>query len=233
MSGLLIGCARVSADERDLAAQRNALASLGVPSERVYVDYGLTAIHRDRPCLREALTACRANDTLVVTKLDRLARSLSGARNIVDVLIRREVTLNLGGSGHEPIAPVASCRRSSPAAGCALASRRSPSGCRCPSKFMWRSADFRRRSRRPRIFVVAEPLTNVAKHARQRATGIGRVEAGMLRVRVRDDGVGGARPGGHGLVGPPRPLAVLTGTPRIENAADGGTLVAADLPLPG
>ena len=42
---------------------------------------------RSKPCpawLREALAACRAGDTLVVTKLDLLARSLPDARDIVD-----------------------------------------------------------------------------------------------------------------------------------------------------
>ena len=106
MSGLLIGYARVSTDAQDLTAQRNALAHLGVAAERVYVDHGLTGTHRDRPGLREALAACRASDTLVVTKLDRLARSLPDARDIVDDLTRRQVKLNLGGSLHDPTDPV-------------------------------------------------------------------------------------------------------------------------------
>src|SRR4051794_22309778 len=53
-----------------------------------------------------ALAACRAGDTLVVTKLDRLARSLPDAREIVDDLTRREVKLNLSGSVHDPSDPV-------------------------------------------------------------------------------------------------------------------------------
>ena len=74
--------------------------------KRIYVDHGLTGTNRDRPGLREALAACRSGDTLIVTKLDRLARSLPDARDIVDELTSREVKLNLGGSIHNPTDPV-------------------------------------------------------------------------------------------------------------------------------
>src|SRR5207344_3235121 len=56
--------------------------------------------------LREALAACRAGDTLVVTKLDRLARSLPDARDIVDELTARDVKLSIGGSVHDLTDPV-------------------------------------------------------------------------------------------------------------------------------
>jgi signal transduction histidine kinase len=83
-------------------------------------------------------------------------------------------------------------------------------------------------------FVVAEALTNVAKHARAgRATVAARVEDGTFRVQVRDDGVGGARPDGSGLLGLADRLAALGGQLRIESPADGGTLVAADIRLGG
>jgi signal transduction histidine kinase len=83
-------------------------------------------------------------------------------------------------------------------------------------------------------FVIAEALTNVAKHAQaRRATVTARVEDGTLQVRVRDDGVGGARPDGSGLLGLADRLAVLDGHLRVESPTDGGTLVAADIPLSG
>jgi len=106
MTALLIGYARVSTDEQDLTAQRDGLASLGVAPARIYVDHGLTGTNRERPGLREAMAACRDGDTLVVTKLDRLARSLPDAREIIDDLTRRQVTLSLGGSLHDPTDPV-------------------------------------------------------------------------------------------------------------------------------
>ena len=106
MAALLIGYARVSTDQQDLTAQRNGLAALGVAINRIYVDQGLTGTNRERPGLREALAACREGDTLVVTKLDRLARSLPDARAIADDLTQRQVRLNLGGSVYDPTAPV-------------------------------------------------------------------------------------------------------------------------------
>ena len=106
VTGLKIGYARVSTDDQDLTAQRDALAALGVDPDRVYVDHGLTGTNRDRPGLREAMAACRAGDALVVTKLDRLARSLPDARDIVAELTARDVALSLGGSVHDPTDPV-------------------------------------------------------------------------------------------------------------------------------
>jgi PAS domain S-box-containing protein len=81
-------------------------------------------------------------------------------------------------------------------------------------------------------FVVAEALTNVAKHARAaHAVVTARVAGRALVIQVRDDGVGGARPDGSGLLGLRDRLAVLDGRLRVESPAGGGTLVAADIPL--
>jgi signal transduction histidine kinase len=51
-------------------------------------------------------------------------------------------------------------------------------------------------------------------------------------VQVRDDGVGGVRPEGSGLVGLADRLAALDGRLRIDSPAEGGTLVAAAIPVP-
>ena len=106
MAVMLIGYARRSTDDQDLTVQRDGLTALGVKAKRIYVDHGLTWPNRDRPGLREALAACRAGDTLVVTKLDRLARSLPDARDIVEELTAAEVKLNIGGSVHDPNDPM-------------------------------------------------------------------------------------------------------------------------------
>lgn len=103
---MLIGYARVSTVDQDLTAQRDALEALGVGQQDIHVDHGMTGTNRARPGLREALAAVRAGDTLVVTKLDRLARSLPDARDIADELTRKGVALSLGGSVYDPNDPV-------------------------------------------------------------------------------------------------------------------------------
>jgi signal transduction histidine kinase len=81
-------------------------------------------------------------------------------------------------------------------------------------------------------FTVAEALTNVAKHARARHAQVtARVTDGALRLQVRDDGVGGARPDGGGLLGLADRLIVLDGSLRVDSPRDGGTVIAADIPI--
>lgn len=106
MSGMRVGYARCSTVEQDVEAQRQALIGLGVEVERIYVDHGLSGRHRDRPALNEAVAAVRRGDTFIVTKLDRLARSVRDAHDLVDVLTSRGVTLQIGASVHDPEDPV-------------------------------------------------------------------------------------------------------------------------------
>ena len=79
VTGVSTGYARCSTDKRDLTAQRHALRQLGVSDERMYLDHGMTGRNRSRPGLQQALAAVREGDTLVVPKLDRLARSVPDA----------------------------------------------------------------------------------------------------------------------------------------------------------
>jgi signal transduction histidine kinase len=81
-------------------------------------------------------------------------------------------------------------------------------------------------------FIVAEALTNVAKHAHARHAQVtARVADGALQVQVRDDGVGGAHSEGGGLLGLADRLGVLDGTLRVDSPHHGGTLIAADIPI--
>jgi signal transduction histidine kinase len=81
-------------------------------------------------------------------------------------------------------------------------------------------------------FIVAEALTNIMKHARAGSAEVRVSDCdGVLKVEVRDDGVGGADPDGHGLVGMSDRVATLGGLLTIESPVSGGTLVSAALPL--
>jgi len=106
MTETRIGYARCSTDKQDLAAQRAMLEELGVAPDRIYMDRGLTGTTRARPGLDQALAAVRAGDTLVVPKLDRLARSVPDARQIADALVERGVKLALGTSVYDPADPM-------------------------------------------------------------------------------------------------------------------------------
>lgn len=89
MTEIQIGYTRCSTDKQDLTAQQEALVKLDVSPDRIYIDKGLTGSNRQRPGLDQVLTAVRSGDTLVVPKLDRLARSVPDARQIADALRAR------------------------------------------------------------------------------------------------------------------------------------------------
>ena len=106
MNDTLIGYARCSTDKQDLTAQRERLRELGVTEKRIYLDHRLTGTNRKRPGLDQALAAVREGDTLVVPKLDRLARSVPDARDIGDSLAQRGIKLSLGGQVYDPTDPM-------------------------------------------------------------------------------------------------------------------------------
>ena len=109
MTATLIGYARCSTDRQDPAVQLQALLELDVAEDRIYTDHGLTGTTgttRARPGLDQALAAVRQGDTLVVPKLDRLARSVPDARAIADRLRERGVKLALGRALYDPGDPM-------------------------------------------------------------------------------------------------------------------------------
>lgn len=73
--GVLVGYARVSTAEQNLALQREALLRAGVEPHRIHVDTA-SGVSKNRPGLAAALLDCVEGDTLCVWKLDRLGRSM-------------------------------------------------------------------------------------------------------------------------------------------------------------
>jgi signal transduction histidine kinase len=82
-------------------------------------------------------------------------------------------------------------------------------------------------------YVVAEALANVAKHARAEAASVELQRSdGVLRLRIRDDGVGGADPArGSGLVGLSDRVQALGGTVAVESPSGNGTHLEVILPI--
>lgn len=85
---MLVGYARVSTHDQDPALQLDALEKAGC--ERVFTETASGA-QRDRPELKAALDYMRPGDTLVVWRLDRLARSMKQLIETVEGLENREV----------------------------------------------------------------------------------------------------------------------------------------------
>lgn len=79
ISNMLIGYARVSTDDQDLRLQRAALAEAGC--HRTFEEK-VSGAKRDRPELARMLDQIRGDDIVVVTRLDRLARS---TRDLLDI----------------------------------------------------------------------------------------------------------------------------------------------------
>lgn len=85
-----IGYVRVSSRDQNPEAQSAALEAAGC--EKIFVERAPVVLAR-RPVLDETLEWCHHGDTLVVTKLDRLARSLRNLRQLMEALHKRGVEL--------------------------------------------------------------------------------------------------------------------------------------------
>jgi signal transduction histidine kinase len=82
-------------------------------------------------------------------------------------------------------------------------------------------------------YIVSEALTNATRHARASVVEVGAAAGdGVLRVRVRDNGVGGADPErGSGLVGLKDRIEALGGTFAMHSPPGSGTTVSCELPV--
>ena len=82
---MIIGYARVSTDGQTLDAQQAALAAAG--AERVYAEKISGAV-TERKALAKAIAALGRGDVLLVTRLDRLARSTRDLLNVLDTVAK-------------------------------------------------------------------------------------------------------------------------------------------------
>ena len=82
-----LGYARVSTPEQHTEQQETALREEGC--DRVFVDHGISGAAADRPELERLLDQLRDGDVVVVTKLDRLGRSLPQVLDIVETIEQR------------------------------------------------------------------------------------------------------------------------------------------------
>jgi DNA invertase Pin-like site-specific DNA recombinase len=82
---MIVGYARVSTDGQTLDAQHAALKAAG--AEKVYSEK-ISGVVTDRRALARAIDALGPGDTLVVTRLDRLARSTRDLLNVLDTIAK-------------------------------------------------------------------------------------------------------------------------------------------------
>lgn len=96
---MIYGYARVSTkgqakDGNSLEVQKAALIEAGAVESSIYIDT-FTGTKMDRPEFNKLKEILRPGDKLIVTKLDRLGRSVSQASEIITELIDREVEINV------------------------------------------------------------------------------------------------------------------------------------------
>ena len=112
----VLGYARVSTDDQDLASQRTRLESAG--AFRVFADV-ISGKTFDRPGLTDLLDHIRPGDTIAVVRLDRLGRSLRELLEVVETLKKRGSPFSRSKRK--------SIRRRPPASWCSMSSARLPS----------------------------------------------------------------------------------------------------------
>lgn len=100
-SGEVIGYARVG-DAEDQDEQRGQLITLGVRPEHVHFDAGLQGTRHHLPNRDALLKELTSGDTVVVTGLERLARSAAELGEVASVIRDRQSRLNVGGTIYDP-----------------------------------------------------------------------------------------------------------------------------------
>src|SRR5262249_3789363 len=99
MRRMLIGYARVSTVDQNLALQRDALTEAGC--QKIFTEQMSGAV-TDRPALHDALEFARSGDTLIVWELDRLARSMKQLIETIENLRVRGIGFRNWARSNEP-----------------------------------------------------------------------------------------------------------------------------------
>ena len=97
--GKIYGYLRVSTRSQEtngngLQAQREAVVSYGADPDLIFQDV-FTGVKCDRPELNKLLETLKQNDILIVSKLDRIARSVTEGVAVIEKLVKKGVTINI------------------------------------------------------------------------------------------------------------------------------------------
>ncbi|PEG56748.1 recombinase family protein [Mycolicibacterium boenickei] len=90
---VILGYARVSTTGQDIDAQLATLAAAGVEGDRIYTDKLSGAANTARPGLAALLDYARDGDTVIVTAIDRLGRSVAEVTRTIAELSERRILL--------------------------------------------------------------------------------------------------------------------------------------------
>lgn len=96
----------MSTAEQSVETQRETLIALGVAPEKIHLDRGVSGRRRGRPALDRALGELRDGDEFVVSKLDRLGRSLRDLLDIADEIRAKGAALTVSRTSYDPADPV-------------------------------------------------------------------------------------------------------------------------------
>jgi DNA invertase Pin-like site-specific DNA recombinase len=100
-----LGYARVSTAGQDLDAQLDTLSAAGVEAERIYTDTLSGAVGTHRPGLSALLDYARDGDTVIVTAIDRLGRSVAEVTRTIADLGQRGILLRALREGIDTATP--------------------------------------------------------------------------------------------------------------------------------
>jgi DNA invertase Pin-like site-specific DNA recombinase len=89
---MFFGYARISTTQQKLALQLDALLKYGVKEKNIYADK-VSGATKERESLNTVLDKLREGDTLVVWKIDRIARSVSHLTKLINDFESREINL--------------------------------------------------------------------------------------------------------------------------------------------